>query len=79
MGGRLGILNAAARRLISVMEGRPGQMRSTSSFRFVFYDLWSIHYIQERFFMSYRPVSSFRGFHFLGLNAEGCGDQIQSP
>ena len=49
------------------MEGRPGQVRSTSSFRLILHDPRSIHYIQERFLQRYRPLAASAVFAFLAL------------
>ena len=48
-------------------EGRPGQVQSTSSFRLILHDPWSIHYIQERFLLRYRPLAASAVFAFLAL------------
>ena len=37
-----------------LMQGGPGQVRSTSSFRVILHDPRSIHYIQERFLLRHR-------------------------
>ena len=39
----------------ALMEGRPSQVRSTSSFPLVLHDPRRIHNIQERFLLRYRP------------------------
>ena len=54
VGGRLCNHNAA-----------PHRRRSTSSFPLVLHDPWSIHHIQERSLLRYRPLAASAVFTFL--------------
>ena len=50
-----------------LMQGGPGQVRSTSSFRVILHDPRSIHYIQERFLLRHRLWAASAGIAFLAL------------